>query len=223
MAAPTFTSRINLMVDPDGESTIDSQGTNWGKVDAAAGETTVVSGANSPVQYNGAPVAEWDTGICYTLMDNGAGGFNKRYTTYPYNYGAYSGPTSAGTAAGYINWGWTSLAPEHCINTKAADQEVGGGAGWFAPIKGKYEFSAIYKWIETSTDILRGAIFSINNVEQYQTEKRRASVGGPFVSMQIKMIANLNAGDAVRGRMFNTGAAASLYTSFFASLVRPLI
>jgi hypothetical protein len=223
MAAPTISPRIGFIVDPDGETPLGTNYLNWDKADVAAGEATVFPDVTPPLSYNGALVSERDTGISYTLMDNGAGGYNKRYTTYPYEYCALSGATLAGNSPTYIDWGWTTLSPTNCVNNKPGDQEVGGGAGWYVPLKGLYALSAIYRWIEASDDVLRGALFSINGFEQYTTEKRRATIGAGVISMNITMLTNLNPGDLVRGKMFNNGSAAQLYTSFFASLVRPLV
>lgn len=217
MAAPTVTSKLGLLVDPDGESVIDSQGTNWNKVDTASGVQTVDAGGTAPLPYENAPVAERLKGISYKLTSNGAGGWNKKYVTYPYVYCAFTPNMSVGSSGSTTTWGWNTYDLNNSVNSSDADRTVTNG--WKCPRSGIYNVAAASTW-QSVAGSFHLATLLVNGGEQYNIEDRRLAVTFG-ATMKVKFTTAFVAGDIVVNGYQST-VTANLYTSVWISLVKPL-
>jgi hypothetical protein len=115
----TLTPRLKLVVDTDNSSSIDTQASNWNRVDQAAGVMSTVKGTDIPNSqlYNGAIVIETDTGISWRCVDNGAGGYTKQYIVYPFELVAYD---TLNWPNGSFQIGWSNFSTAEAVNSDAS-------------------------------------------------------------------------------------------------------
>lgn len=224
MAAPTLTPKLKLTTDPDGEGLVDNNYANWDKVDLAAGIQYVNSGQTAPLPYEGALVAERDTGIAYTLTSDGSGGWTKRYIIYPYQYVAYTPASGLPTTLEYAQWGWNTdtVGPQFYVNS--GPQDRGPAAGWKAPIKGIYQVTVMQRWEGNANNYLLCGSLMLSGNQYYHMEQRAQSTAGLATCFNIQYERLFNAGDWVVGT-YQTHAPSgtlNLYTSIWVTMIKPV-
>lgn len=221
------TPRLKLTYDNAEGQPVGTQGSNWDKVDWASGvitETTAAPVAEAD-KYDGAIIANSDTGISYLCIPDGAGGWTKKYINYPWLF-------CATDAAGFINnatttsWGWATLSVPNCINAGGADLVPTSFELKF-PIKALYSVMAHCTWpASPGTGVgIRSLQLAVNDVIDVSTEERLKpnNNSGVPTHNQLRIRRVFNAGDRIGGRYTqNSGAAIGMTAQIFATLVRPI-
>jgi hypothetical protein len=225
MAAPTVSSRLKLLVDPDGESPIGTSFANWDKVDLASGVQHINSGQSAPMPFEGALVAERDTGIAYTLTSDGSGGWTKKYFVYPYQYVSITASTPLPTTTSYAQWGWaTDLVDISRYYVNSGSQDRGPGNSWKVPIKGIYQVTVMNRWTGSTDNFTLAGSLMVNDVELWNMEMREQSKSAFATTLNIQHQRLFNAGDRVVGlyQMHAPSNTQSLYSSIWATMIRPV-
>jgi hypothetical protein len=221
----TLTPRLKLTVDPDGSSPVGVNLPNWSRVDQATGFMYTVAGVDLPVAqlYDGALVAEKDTGISWICKDNGAGGFNKQYINYPFTFvGTNQG--SFGSQGGY--WGFSTFYPTYSVNASQAVNLPALGGGMTISVKGLYSIVIHVSWGANGNG-MREMLPRVNGVLCYDACERAAAnpqnviAAGTQHTVMLNRVLNVGTLiDVYMGQ--DSGVGLSTYMSGYITLVRPL-
>jgi hypothetical protein len=221
MTSPFVTAKLKLDVDPMGDLPVESPNSNWDKVDKAAGIIYIDNPTDPhPIEYPGALICVKSTGIAYTLVDNGAGGFNKRYVQYPYIYVAVSQIGVIPPSGDFLAYGWNEFHPDMSVNASAADMTL--YTGWKAPIKAIYEISCMFRYNTSGAGQINAAIIDNNDVRLFEADSRNLSSTFNTNTLTVNKIAPFNAGDSIIGGVYTVNGGTQVYTSIFVSCVRPV-
>lgn len=217
----TNTAKLGLPVDTNGEGPISTQPLVWNRVDTAAGVMTTTKGVNIPNTdlYDGAIVAEKDTGISWRCKSDGSGGFTKTYINYPWwvskfwNSGVASNNVNANTGFSTFNAG---------VNADDSSVTVPTLNGIKVPIKALYSVTLVGKWSANTSGIRRTSIF-LNNSSVINTYEQIDLGNNQAVGQVTRWQGVLNPGDYIMGQYYqNSGGNLNYYTSCWMTLLRPV-
>jgi hypothetical protein len=157
-----LTPRIHLIKESDDEI-IDPFAYNWPLVDAAVGAKMVAAGVTPPNSelFDGCIVSEATTGKSWIARADGAGGYTKKWLTYPWQL--YGIATAVPIANSFSPSLYASLvySAGQSINASAADVVSGQ---LVLPVDGIYELDLSVRWAAaSSTGSDRSAAISINS------------------------------------------------------------
>jgi hypothetical protein len=216
------TPKLGLPTDTLGEGPISTQPSVWDRVDESAGVLTTTKGVDIPVGdlYDGAIVAEKDTGISWRCKTDGAGGFTKQYINYPWMAIGYHYTAGAGNSVNTL-WGWGNDGGH--VNTSHAEWADPATNFIKVPIKALYSFTTQCRWdvngvgVRRTTPLWNGA--PLTDYEQVDTSFGLAN----NVGQVTKWVGVLNKGDIFGQQVWqNSGGGLYFYTSVFATLIRPV-
>jgi len=219
----TNTAKLGLPVDTLGEGLITTQPSSWDRVDQAAGILSTLSGVDIPnnVLYDGAIVAEKDTGISWRCKSDGSGGFTKQYINYPwwvckyYSNGLANNGANANTGFDVFYQG---------VNATDSSVTVPTLNGIKVPIKALYSVCLYVRWAGAaagvrlvSPNLSNGGV--LTDWEQVDQGYNTSTPTGQVCKFQRV----LNPGDFIMGKYWqNSGGGLSYYTSCWVTLIRPV-
>jgi len=219
----TYTTKLGLPVDSNGEGLISTQPNVWGRVDTTAGVMTTTKGVDIPNTdlFDGAIVAEKDTGISWKCKSDGSGGFIKQYLNYPwwvikyYSNGLANNGQNADTGFDTFYAG---------VNATNTDVTVPVQNGIKVPIKALYSCTLYGRWNGAVNGVRRTSLV-IQPGSAIKTDYEQ--VDGYNSNMPVgqicKWVGVLNPGDYFMGQYWqNCGAQLGYSTSCWVTLIRPV-
>jgi len=218
----TTTTKLGITID-DGTGLITTQPPSWDRVDQAAGVLSTVKGVNIPnsVLYDGAIVAEKDTGISWRCKSDGSGGFTKQYINYPWMAIGYTSSNGIAATSANTLWGWDGDGG--AVNTSHAE--------WAdfqnfvkVPIKALYSFTTMCRWFPQGVGVRRISPMWNNTVlTDYEQVDSSFGLGNINVCQVTKWVGVMTPTDVFKQQVWqNSGNSLIFYSSVFATLIRPV-
>jgi hypothetical protein len=218
----TNTAKLGIPVDTLGEGLISTQPNSWKRVDTAAGVMTCTSTApisNSDL-YDGAIVAEKDTGISWKCKSDGSGGFTKLYLNYPWWVIKYFSNGLANTGSN-ADTGFDTYYQG--VNAPDTDVTVPGLNGIRVPIKALYSFTLYARWNGNGAGVRRVSPRINAAVVLTDWEQVDQGYGSQVIGQICKFQRVMNPGDFIMGQYWqNCGAQLGYGTSCWVTLIRPV-
>ena len=220
------TTKLKLSYYTDEDQNINTQETNWKKVDAYAG-ILFWGGAGEPpdsMLYDGAVVAK-STGVSYLCTDNGAGGFNKKVINYPWSYVGYTTVNANTAHNGTHTSGWDGFDATQSGGTAVAANDPGSHNGIRVPVKGIYvgKIQMRYDAIAAGVGIRAGRIQIDVQTPRDDSLTVLPGYAASVTFLDIPFQLLLNANALLRLVSFqNSGGVLAFWSAIYITLVRPV-
>ena len=220
-----FTPKLGLQVHGMDDA-LDSQKHDWERLDSTfAGAIWVTPGTvpGENLLFDGAIIAEINTGKVWRAQKNANGTYDKIWIKYPW---VYSARFQGNFPHGGFTWGWTDIEPTQCVNAGSDNKEISDGSNaLILPVTGYYVGMIQVRFQDTNTLGQRSLILNINGTnDNNNSQTNRFAMTAPYpgnTTIFYKIVGKFNKGDKLLSYIINdSGGGRDIFSRISIALVR---
>lgn len=209
-AGTTYTKRLGMRV-PGMDDELDALRPNWDRLDnTMAGAIWVADGVTpeNNLLFEGALIAEIDSGKVWRAARNISGVYEKKYIKYPWCITAYTATAQdfgANNVADHL-WGFDTIDFNYSVNANVGSLV---NSNIVVPVTGIYVGCLIARWSNLPIDGLRSLKIAYNGVPDTlnsEVIKQAVNNAGNGVICSSKFEATLNAGDTISASLWQNSS-----------------